>query len=294
MRKWLPVAVAAFSLLGAGCGSGPVTNRVVPGTYAALVPSTAQFSTEMARDIPGGFVTLHQAGTRRVDLRVDGDLLTFTLDDGPSISRSVVERRSVTDREGSGPLKARKEVLLLGEPLVLGNLEIPDPVIWPGSFDGSPVITLKQYDAGERGPGVACLAAEPCLLLSSGVDASGDFERIALPGGKQDAIASIRIAGDLVVFTLEDGRHVQAPPGGRSSSRSCGLAESPIWEVPSGLGLPMADPVLVHTLCPSNPGASIQLIIMERAAIPVLVPLAADSDGEWCNNSPTCLWFAPA
>jgi len=293
MRNGFRICVVVIGLVVIACDSGPVTHRVVPATYTARVPSSAQFATDAARDLPGGFTVLRQSGVDRIELRIDGDRLTFVLDGGPAISRTVVERRVVTDREGSGPLKARKEVLVLDADLILGGLVIPYPVIWPGSFEGSPVITLKPYDAEERGPDVACGSGEPCLLLSSGADPSGRYERIAPPGGKQDPVASIRITEQRVEFTLDGGQKIQGPALARSSTPACGLAESPVWEVPSELGLPMADPVLVHTLCPSNPGASIQLIILERAAIPVLAPLAAGSDSEWCHNGPACLWFAP-
>ena len=49
----------------------------------------------------------------------------------------------------------------------------------------------------------------------------------------------------------------------------------------------------LHTLCPTNRGASIQMVIMERSAIPVLAPLGITTDGEWCPASVDCLWFAP-
>ena len=73
----------------------------------------------------------------------------------------------------------------------------------------------------------------------------------------------------------------------------CGLSATASWDVPETVGLEFDDPVLIHTLCPSVPGASIQLVIMERDAVPVLASLSEASDGEWCQAGPACLWFVP-
>ncbi|MGD9933516.1 MAG: hypothetical protein AB7T37_07330 [Dehalococcoidia bacterium] len=289
----LAVAAIVVGLIVAGCGSGSTTYRVAPGTYSALVPSLQQFDLDAAAAIPGGFAPLRLQGVSSVEVRIEGNSLSFTTDDGGTATLAVAERRAVTDREGSGPFKATKEVLLLSDDLSIGGLVIPTPAVWPGSFEGSPIITVKVHDPAERGPDISCGPTERCLLLSSGVDPAGNYERITPPGGREDSLASIRITQELLELTLDDGRKISRLANTRSSTLACALAESPVWEIPVELGLPMVDPVLVHTVCPTNPGTSIQLVIMERAAIPALAPLAPNSDGEWCDNGPTCIWFAP-
>ncbi len=293
MRRTIAGAVLLLVFLASGCGSGSTTYRVIPGTYSAFVPSIEQFDLDGATTIPGGFAALRLRSVSRIDVRVEEKSVTFSLDDGGTTILAIAERKVVSDREGSGPFKAKKELLLLSDDLAIGGLVIPTPAVWPGSFEGSPVITVKVYDPAERGPDVSCGPSERCILVSSGTDPSGRYERITPPGGKQDSVASVRVTENLVEFTLDDGRTIESPANPRSSTRACGLAESPVWDVPAALGLPMADPVLVHTVCPTNPGASIQFVIIERAAIPVLAPLAADSDSEWCDAGPACLWFAP-
>ena len=294
VRPTLKGAVLVLGLAFASCGSGATTYRVSPGTYSALVPSAEQFDLDTAMAIPGGFAPLRLRNVTSVGMRVEGDSVSVSLDGLRLDTLDIAERKVVTDSEGSGPFKANKEVLLLSDDLAIGGLFVPTPAVWPGSFEGSPVVIVKTYDPDERGPAISCGPTEPCLLLSFGADPSGSYERIMPPGATQDSVASIRITADLVEFMLHDGRTVSRSAITGSSTLACGLAESLVWDIPAELGLSMVDPVLVHTVCPTNPGASIQLVIMERAAIPVLAPLAQDSDGEWCENGPTCLWFAPA
>ena len=84
---------------------------------------------------------------------------------------------------------------------------------------------------------------------------------------------------------------VEAGPG--STTQACGLSENPVWDLPSELGLPIDDPVLIHTLCPSTPGSAIELVIMGRADIPVLAPLTEAREGDWCTPATDCLVFVP-
>lgn len=283
-----------LSLVVSACGR-PVVYEVEDGLYGALVPSVEQFAADGARGLPGGFVLLREAGVNLVELVVESDEVTFRLDGGDVITRNVVERLVVRDSEGSGPFKAEKELLVLGrDPLVLGALSITEPVVWPGSFEGSPVITIKPRDPEERGPGVSCGADEPCLLLSAGADPSGRYEDMNNPELDENPVASIRVSEDFVEFTLDTGRQIRIDRSDESSVRSCGLSETSLWDVPDEVDLAMGDPVLLHTVCPTSPGGSIQLIIIERAAIPTLAPLGTQTDGEWCSAAADCLWFAPA
>ena len=138
------------SLTLGACG-GATAPGVTDGTYRALVPTAEQFTVGSSDDIPGGFAPLRDDGIDEVEVLVMDDQATFRLDGDAPITREVSERRTVRDSEGSGPFKGTKEVLVLGaEPLVLGGLTIEEPVIWPGSFENSPVITLKPADPDER------------------------------------------------------------------------------------------------------------------------------------------------
>jgi hypothetical protein len=293
VRKRAGLALVLLSLVVSSC-SGPVVYEVDDGVYRALVPLDEQFEFDDARGIPGGFASLREAGIDLVELALEGDEVTFRLDGKEVVTRSVVDHLTVRDREGSGPFKAEKEVLVLdNNPLVLGGLSITEPVIWPGSFEGSPVITVKPRDPEERGPDVSCRADEKCLLLSAGADPTGRFEDVNDPELNENPIASIRVSDDFVEFTLDSGQQVRIGRSGESSTRACGLSETAVWDVPAEIDLAMDDPVLLHTLCPSSPGGSIQLIIIERAEIPVLAPLGTETEEEWCSAGPDCLWFAP-
>jgi hypothetical protein len=294
VRKRAGVTLVLLSLVVSACG-GPVVYEVDEGVYGALVPSVEQFEADGARGIPGGFVLLREAGINLVELALESDEVTFRLDGKDVVTRSVVDHLIVRDREGSGPFKAEKELLVLGnDPLVLGGLSITEPVVWPGSFEGSPVITVKPRDPEERGPGVSCGADEKCLLLSSGVDPTGRYEDANNPELNENPIASIRVSDVFVEFTLDTGQQVQISRSDESLTPACGLSETSVWDVPAEVDLAMDDPVLIHTVCPSFPGGAIQLIVIERAEIPALAPLGAGTDGEWCLAGPDCLWFAPA
>lgn len=294
MRRRAGLALALLSLVVSACGR-PVVYEVEDGVYRALVPSAEQFDDDGVRGIPGGFASLREAGINLVELTLEGDDVTFRLDGKDVVTRKVVDHLIVRDREGSGPFKAEKELLVLGnEPLVLGALSITEPVVWPGSFEGSPVITVKSRDPEERGPGVSCRADEQCLLLSSGVDPTGRYEDANNPELNENPIASIRVSDDSVEFTLDTGQQVRISRSGESLTGACGLSETAVWDVPAEVDLAMHDPVLIHTVCPSSPGGAIQLIVMPRAQIPALAPLGAGTDGDWCSAGPDCLWFAPA
>jgi hypothetical protein len=294
VRKGAGLTLVLLSLVVSACG-GPLVYEVDDGVYGALVPSVEQFAADSARGVPGGFALLRETGSNLVELSLEGDEVTFRLDGEDVVTRSVVDHLIVRDREGSGPFKAEKEVLVLGDdPLVLGGLSINEPVVWPGSFVGSPVITVKPRDPEERGPDVSCGADEKCLLLSAGDDPAGRYEDTNNPELNENPIASIRVSDDFVEFTLDTGQQVQISTSGKSWTRACGLSETSVWDIPTEIDLAMDDPVLIHTVCPSFPGSSIQLIIIERAEIPVLAPLSTETDGEWCSAGPDCLWFAPA
>ena len=287
------VAAVSLGVVAVAC-AGPVIGRVGDGTYRALVPSSEQFATDAAEDIPGGFAALRDAEIDEIEVHIASDEVTFRLDGTDALTLRVVDRIEVRDSEGSGPFKAEKEVLVLGaDALILGGLGIEDPAVWPGSFEESPVITVKPWNPDERGPGVSCGADEDCLLLSSGVDSTGRYENANDPSLDESPVASIEVADEFVEFSLATGQEFRTSREGESSTRTCGLSATAVWDVPIEVGLGMADPVLVHTLCPSNPGAAIRLVIMERTEIPVLAPLSIASDGEWCRAGPECLWFVP-
>lgn len=96
-----------------------------------------------------------------------------------------------------------------------------------------------------------------------------------------------------VNITMDSGEQIVIPALAETATLACGLSERPVWNLPAELGLAIDDPVLIHTVCPSTPGAAIQLIIMDRSVIPVLAPLTEERDGGWCVPSPSCLIFAP-
>ncbi len=286
-------ATLAAIVVAGGCGSA-AGSEVAVGTYRSLVPSTEQLEIDVDGALPGGVARLRADDIDLVEVVVDAGQVMVRLDGDLVATRPITDRISVTDREGSGPFKGKKQVLVLGaEPLVLGGLIIDAPVIWPGSFEGSPVIVLKPADPDERGPGISCNAAEACLLLTSGVDPVGRYEDANDPALGQNPIESIEIGGESIDFTLDDGEVIGIAADSGQVTEACGLAETRVWDLPAELGLPIDDPVLVHTLCPSVPGAAIQLVIIDRSALPVLAPLTEASEGEWCRPGTDCLLFTP-
>lgn len=291
LRVRTGVTLALLGLAMSSCGA--VVGSVDDAAYRALVPTSEQVAADTAHDLPGGFAILRDAGINTLELAVQGDEVTVRLDDTAVATRRIEERLIVVDAEGSGPFKAQKEVLVLGsDPLVLGALSIENPVIWPGSFEESAVITVKPYDPNERGPGVSCRADERCLLLSLGVSPNGGYEDANNPELNENPIATIEIAATLIEFTLDTGQLITISRDSESSTQGCGLAETLVWDVPSEVGLDFDDPVLVQTACPSNPGDA-TLAILERADLPVLAPLGPELGGEWCRPGPNCLWFVP-
>ena len=293
MLSWKSTTVILAGFVLSACG-GAVVAQVDTGTYQALVPSIDQFAVANARDIPGGFAILRNTGIDRIEMRIDGGEVTFRVDGTDASTRQVVDRLELTDSDGSGPFKGKREVLVLGkETLVLGELSIAEPVIWPGTFDESPVITLKPRNPEERGRVVSCRADENCLLLSSGVDPIGRYENSYDPQLGMSPIASIEVTGEFIEFQLRTGQPIRTSRREESFTRACGLSETLLWDVPAEIDLAMDDPVLIHTVCPSQPGTATQLTIMERADIPVLAPFGIATDGEWCIVDLDCLWFLP-
>lgn len=291
-RRVVAASLVVATAAGA-CGTAAV-NEVADGTYLSRVPSAAQVGLDTAGELPGGSVVLREGGIDRIEVDIDAGIVTFRSDGTDTAELRVIDRLEITDREGSGPFSAEKQILVLGDmALVLGPLTIEEPVIWPGSFDGSPVITIKSRDSAERGPVVSCDADELCLLLSSGVDPRGRYEEADDPSLDDNPIESILIDDEQIRLTLDSGTDVSIPASSDGSTVACGLSENPVWDLPASLGLAIDDPVLVHTLCPSPPGAAVQLMIMERAAIPLLAPLSEERDGDWCAPGPACLRFVP-
>ncbi len=280
-----------LSLLTVACGGTSVV-EVQPGTYEALVPTAEQFAADGTGAIPGGFGDLADTGIVRFRARVTSGEVAFDVDGVEDTSAPVTARINVGDREGSGPLRGTRQVLELdGSALRLGDLTIDSPVVWPGSYTGSPVITLKPHDPSERGPTVSCRSDESCLLLTLPPDPVGTYADANDPATKQNPLASVRITEDRVDFILDSGESFTVPGSPTVWSTACGIAETPMWEVPGELRLGFDDPVLVWTVCPTNPGAAIRLIMMERRSVPLLA-LTVDGS-EWCEAGPRCLWFAP-
>ncbi|MDP3966756.1 MAG: hypothetical protein Q8Q02_00630 [Nocardioides sp.] len=290
---------AAAMLLGAGTvGCGPYLHAVDDGVYGALVPTTEQWADERSEGIPGGFAALRADGVERVVVRVEGDTVTFELDGETAATRKVVERRDVQDSEGSGPFKADTQVLALGEePLVLGSLRVSDPVIWyAGGYESTGVVAIKPWDPEERGPIIQCAAAdEQCLELPVGEmlvgNPIGDYTDMTDPGAAESPVTGIRVTATDVVYTLDTGQEVRSSREEESLVRVCALWESAVWPVPAKVGVGFDDPVLVETSCPLPSGEAPSLTVMERAALPVLAPLAPQWGGEWCQPGPDCLWF---
>ena len=300
MRRTQLTWVTASVLLvagAAGCG-GPYLHAVDDGVYGALVPTTEQWADELSDAIPGGFAALRADGTERVVVRIDGDTATFELDGETSATRTVAERRDVTDREGSGPFKAETQVLALGEePLVLGSLTISDPVIWfAGGDESTDVIAIKPWHPDERGPITQCTAAdEQCLERPVGETLAGnpigEYTAINEPGSVESPITGVRVTATDVVFQLETGEEVRNSRADEFLVRACAFWETAAWPVPAEVGVALDDPVLVETGCPLPPGEAPRLAVMERAALPVLAPLAPNRGGDWCQPGPDCLWF---
>ena len=103
LSRWLPIPMG---LLLAAAACGPVVVDVELGLYQALVPSSEQIRIDAGQDLPGGFRVLRDAGVDLVELRVDGDEVSFLLDGVETATRQVSERLQIQDSEGSGPLKA--------------------------------------------------------------------------------------------------------------------------------------------------------------------------------------------
>jgi hypothetical protein len=289
----LSVVLAAMAVLSGACGGAAVI-AVEDGSYLVLVPSMEQFEADLAGDLPGGLRALGDAGVSEVRVDIVGDRVTLALDGREAVTRTIVERVQVTDAEGSVPFRAKKELLVLGDVgLRLGSSVIDEPVIWPGSFAESPIITVKPRNVDERGPAVSCTAAESCLILTSGVDPTGSYADANNPELDENPLASIAIDETSVEFTLDDGDRLTVTDAEGPPCRACGLAETWTWNVPPELVPAVDDPVLVRTLCPSTTGGAIQLIVMERTDIPQLAPLTEAREGDWCTPGPRCLLFVP-
>ena len=287
-------------LLGAGVAgcSGPYLHAVDDGVYGALVPTTEHWADESSEAIPGGFAALSADGVERVGVRIEGDTVTFELDGEIAVLRTVVERRNIQDEEGSGPLKAETQAIALGEePLVLGSLRISDPVVWyAGGYESTGVVAIKPWDPDERGPVVQCAVAdEQCLELPVGEtlvgDPTGDYTDMNDPGAAENPVTRILVTATDVVYTLDTGEEVRSSREGESVARACALLESAVWPVPADVGITFDDPVLVDTHCPLPFGEAPSLTVMERAALPVLAPLAPQWGGQWCQPGSDCLWF---
>ncbi len=119
-------ALLVSAILIAGCGTATV-NEVAAGTYLSLVPSIEQLGLDVDGELPGGVAQLRMDGVDRIEAAILSDQVTFRVDGIDTVTREIVERAQVTDSEGSGPFKAKKQILLLGDdPLVLGKLVIMD------------------------------------------------------------------------------------------------------------------------------------------------------------------------
>ncbi len=294
---WGAAVVLLLGVGTVGCGR-PYLHAVDDGVYGALVPTTEQWADEGSKGIPGGFAALSADGVERVVVRIEGETVTFELDGEGAVTRKVVQRRDVQDREGSGPFKADTQALALGdEPLVLGSLRVSDPVIWyAGGYDSTKVVAIKPWDPDERGPIVQCAAAdEQCLELPVGEmlvgDPIGEYTDMNEPGAAQNPVTDIRVTATGVVYTLDSGQEVRSSREEESLIRACALWESAVWPVPAEVGLAFEDPVLLETSCPLPPGEAPSLTVMERAALPVLAPLEPQWGGSWCQPGPDCLWF---
>ena len=294
------LAAAGFLLMGSGfAGCGPYLHAVDDGTYGALVPTTGQLFDANSNAIPGGFAALRADGVERVVVRIDSDTVTFELDGVVAATRTVTERRSIQDLEGSGPFKAETEAVALGdEPLVLGSLTIDEPVIWySGGYESTQVIAIKQWDPEERGDSIVqCSAAdEHCLEVPLGDtlvgDPVGNYTDMNQPDTDQNPLSDVSVTATEIVYMLDTGAVVRSGREAETPIRACGLEESLVWPVPEAVGLAFDDPVLVETHCSLPYGEAPALTVMERSALPVLAPLAPQSGGQWCQPGSDCLWF---
>ena len=295
---WLTWLAAAVLLAVGVAGCGSYLHTVDDGVYGALVPTAEQWADESSDAIPGGFAALVADGTQRVVTRIEGDTVTFELDGETAATRTVVERRDIKDREGSGPFKAETQVLALGDdPLVLGSLRISEPVIWyAGGYESTWVVAIKPWNPDERGPTVQCAAAdEQCLELPVGEtlvgDPIGEYVDMNRPDSTENPLTGIRVTATDIVFVLDTGKEVRISRDHEFLVRACALRESAVWPVPAEVGVALDDPVLAETNCPLPYGEAPSLTMMERAALPVLAPLAPERAGEWCQPGPDCLWF---
>ncbi len=294
---WRAAWVLLLGTSAAGC-TGPYLHAVDDGVYGALVPTIEQWADQGSEAIPGGFAALSADSVERVVLRIEGDTVTFELDGEISATRTVAERRDVRNSEGSGPFMAETQALSLGEgPLILGSLRITDPVIWySGGYDSTEVVAVKPWDPDERGPIDQCAATDAqCLELPVGEalvgDPIGDYTDMNDPATAENPVKGIRVTATDVVYTLDNGEEVRSTRAEESLIRACALRESVVWPVPAEVGLAFDDPVVVATHCPLPYGEASTLTVMERAALPVVAPLATQWGGQWCQPGPDCLWF---
>ena len=102
------------AFVAAGCGTATV-NQVANGSYLSLVPSEAQFAVDVDGALPGGLPRLRDDGVDRVEVDINGDQVVFRIDGIDMATRSIVDRVDITDSEGSGPFKAKKQILVLGD-----------------------------------------------------------------------------------------------------------------------------------------------------------------------------------
>lgn len=291
MRLRQTMSVIVLGLVLAAC----VTTTGWPvgdATYHAIVPTSEQFASESAKDLPGGFAFLRSFGIDEIEVSVAGDRITLRVNSGEPIVKPVTERFVVGDSEGSGPFRGSKEVLALGSLLTIGDLTITNPVIWPGSFEESPVVTIKPRNDEDRGPGVSCTPAEMCLILTSGSDPAGGYEDANNPELGENPFSTIEVSVDSIEFTFDSGKVVKMDRIDEVTTNACGLSVTTVWDVPDTIGLEMEDPVLVESACPSTPGDT-YLTIMKWTDIPILAPLGPEFAGEWCRPGPTCLLFVP-
>ena len=293
---WGAVGLLFLGAVLSGCG--PDLHSVDDGAYGALVPTTQQWADDASKDIPGGFAALSADGVKAVVMRVAGNTVTFELDGRIAANRVVEDRRKVEDSEGSGLAKARAQVLILGdEPLELGSLKISQPVIWyAGGYSSAALVSIKPWDANERGPASQCGAADKqCLELPAGEAEAGNpvgtFRNMSDPEAVENPVAGIQMTATEIVYTLATGQEIRQSRGGESLIRACALGESAIWSVPAEVGLAFSDPVLVDTHCALPTGNAPSLTVMERPALPLLAPLAPRAGGQWCQAGPGCLWF---
>jgi hypothetical protein len=268
------------------------------GTYGALIPTTEQWADAGSEAIPGGFAALSADGSERVAVRIEGDTVSFELDGEAAATRTVVEHRAISDREGSGPFRAETQVLTLGdEPLILGSLRVSEPVIWfAGGDESSTVVAIKPWDPEERGPIVQCAAEdEQCLELPVGEtlvgNPIGEYTDMNEPGSAENPVSRIRVTATDIVYTLDTGEEVRISRDEEALVRVCALRESSVWPVPAEVVVGLDDPVLAETSCPLPSGEPPSLTVMERGALPVLAPLAPQWGGQWCQPGPGCLWF---